>query len=258
MKQKQIMEDYQSYGQQSFSLPHDMVQLPTGGIFYKSKKKSVKVGYLTAADENIILGSLNNNAKDGVVLSLLRNKLFEPDLRPEELLTGDIEAILIFLRNTSFGHEYNISLTDPVTKEKFSHTLLLDELNIKKCEQKPNEQGYFEVTLPKSGLIAKLRPLNMFDTMEIERMTNEYPQGRIAPKVSWRLNKQIIALNDNEDRGFISQTVETLPIGDSKFIRNFLNDNEPSLDLKRVAIAPSGEKVEFDITFGVDFFRPFF
>ena len=258
MKQKQIMEDYKSYGQQSFSLPHDMVQLPTGGIFYKSKKKSVKVGYLTAADENIILGSLNSNTKDGVVMSLLRNKLFEPDLRPEDLLTGDIEAILIFLRNTSFGHEYNITLTDPITGEKFNHTLYLDELNIKKSEQKPNDEGYFEVTLPKSGIKAKLKPLNMGDTMEIERMTNEYPQGRIAPKVSWRLNKQIISLNDNEDRGFIAQTIETLPIGDSKFIRNFLNDNEPSLDLKKVAIAPSGEKVEFDITFGVDFFRPFF
>jgi hypothetical protein len=252
------MDNYQTYGQQSFDLPHDMVQLPTGGIFYKSKKKSVKVGYLTAADENIILGSLNNAVKDGVVLSLLRNKLFEPDLRPEDMLTGDIEAILIFLRNTSFGHEYNVTLTDPVTKEKFNYTIHLDELNIKKCENKPNEQGYFEVTLPKSGLKAKLKPLNMSDTMELERMANEYPTGRVAPKVSWRLNKQIISLNDNEDRGFIAQTIENLPIGDSKFIRNFLNDNEPSLDLKKVAIAPSGEKVEFDITFGVEFFRPFF
>ncbi len=230
------MEDYKSYGQNSFNLPHDLVQLPTGGIFYKSKKKSVKVGYLTAADENIILGSLNNNVKDGVVLSLLRNKLFEPDLRPEELLTGDIEAILIFLRNTSFGSEYTIGLTDPATKEKFNHTVLLDEINIKKCEHKPNEQGFFEVTLPKSGMKAKLKPMNMFDTMDIDRMVNEYPAGRVAPKVSWRLNKQIISLNDNEDRGFISQSIETLPIGDSKFIRNFLNDNEPSLDLKRVAI----------------------
>jgi hypothetical protein len=121
------MDNYQTYGQQSFDLPHDMVQLPTGGIFYKSKKKSVKVGYLTAADENIILGSLNNAVKDGVVLSLLRNKLFEPDLRPEDMLTGDIEAILIFLRNTSFGHEYNVTLTDPVTKEKFNYTIHLDE-----------------------------------------------------------------------------------------------------------------------------------
>jgi hypothetical protein len=45
---------------------------------------------------------------------------------------------------------------------------------------------------------------------------------------------------------------------DSKYIRKFLKDNEPSLDLKRSVIAPSGELVSFEIAFGVDFFRPFF
>ena len=47
-------QDLLNYGQQSFSLPHDIVPLPSGGIFYKSKKKTLKVGYLTASDENIL------------------------------------------------------------------------------------------------------------------------------------------------------------------------------------------------------------
>ena len=91
-------------GQENFNLPHDVVTLPSGGIFYKSKKKSVKVGYLTANDENYLLNS-NRNSKENIVLGLLRNKIYEPDLRPDELLEGDVEAILIFLRNTSFGPE---------------------------------------------------------------------------------------------------------------------------------------------------------
>jgi len=45
---------------------------------------------------------------------------------------------------------------------------------------------------------------------------------------------------------------------DSKFIRNFLNENEPRLDLQKEVTAPSGEKVIVDITFGVEFFRPFY
>ena len=39
---------------QGFNLPHDIVTLPTGGIFYKSKKNKIKVGYLTANDENFL------------------------------------------------------------------------------------------------------------------------------------------------------------------------------------------------------------
>jgi hypothetical protein len=252
------MDISQSYGQQNFSLPHDVVKLPSGGIFYKSKKKSVKIGYLTASDENILLSSINNRAKDSTVMSLIRNKMYEPDIKPEELLTGDIEAILIFLRNTSFGPEYTITLTDPTTGKPFTSTLLLEELTIKRAEHLPNEEGYFEVKLPKSGLDAKLRPLNLGDTIELEKLAEQYPDGLVAPKVTWRLNKQIVALNGNEQRDYIAKQIETLPIMDSKFIRNFLNENEPSLDLQRQVIAPSGEKVLVNISFGVDFFRPFF
>jgi len=252
------MEDYKSYGQQSFSLPHDMVQLPTGGIFYKSKKKSVKVGYLTAADENIILGSLNSNTKDGVVMSLLRNKLFEPDLRPEDLLTGDIEAILIFLRNTSFGSEYSINLIDPATDKPFVGTITLDELNIKKTEVKPDEDGTFTTKLPRSGSTVKLRPTTFNDTIELDKMADQYPVGLMAPRITWKLQKHIVEVDGDQDRAKIDLFVNSLPIMDSKYIRKFLKDNEPSLDLKRSVIAPSGELVSFEIAFGVDFFRPFF
>ena len=92
------MENSQEYGQMNFSLPHDVVPLPSGGVFYKNKKSTIKVGYLTASDENILMGRT-----DDLTMQLLRSKIYEPGVRPEELLEGDIEAILIFLRNTSFG-----------------------------------------------------------------------------------------------------------------------------------------------------------
>ena len=64
------------YGQMNFNLPHDIVPLPSGGIFYPSKKKSVKVGYLTAADENILVNyDINKTIKESIILPLLRQKL---------------------------------------------------------------------------------------------------------------------------------------------------------------------------------------
>jgi len=84
-----------------FNLPHDVVTLPSGGKYYLSKKKSVKIGYLTASDENLLLNvNANKSVKESIVLPLLRNKMYETDIRPEDLLDGDIEALLIFLRNT--------------------------------------------------------------------------------------------------------------------------------------------------------------
>jgi hypothetical protein len=242
---------------ENFNLPHDVVPLPTGGIFYKNKKKSVKVGYLTAHDENILIGA-TQNSNQNIILTLLRSKIYEHDLRPEELLEGDIEAILIYLRNTSFGPEYVVNVIDPKTNKSFETTIVLDELNIKKTQFTPDENGMFTTMLPRSGNTVKLRPLTYSEILDIDKMSEQYPVGRVAPTVTWRLNKMIQEVDGIADREKIASFIETLPILDSKYIRNFVRDNQPSLDLEKTVIAPSGEKVSFKITFGVEFFRPFF
>ncbi|MFN9960105.1 MAG: hypothetical protein ACK55I_44050, partial [bacterium] len=73
-----------------------------------------------------------------------------------------------------------------------------------------------------------------------------------------RLNKQIVEVNGITDRGEIAKFIDQMPIADSKFIRKFLDDNEPKLDLKKTVTTPSGEKLTGNVGFGVDFFRPFF
>jgi hypothetical protein len=252
------MDQSLQYGQSNFTIPHDVIELPTRGLFYKSKKKSVKIGYLTASDENIIANSLGGGRnKEGIVLSLIRNKMYETDLRPEELLSGDIEAILLFLRNTSFGPEYTFNLIDPATGSPFEGTVLLDEINLKKTKEQPDENGLFTTILPRSGNVLKLRPISLYEYQEIENMASDYPSGRVAPKVTWRLNKTIVSIDDDMDRMKISQFIESMPIMDSKHIKKFMVENEPGLDLNKEVIAPSGEKVMVDIAFGVEFFRPF-
>lgn len=249
------MEDSMKvYGQQNFNLPHDVLELPSGGKFYKSKKKSVKVGYLTASDENLIMSS----PPDELIMNLVRTKLYEPDLRPDEMLNGDIEAVLIFLRNTAFGPEYNVSVVDPKTNQRFSTSILLDELDFKKDVQTPEEDGTYVTTLPRSEASVILRPLTYKELQDINKQASSYPQGRIAPKVTWKLQKQIVSVNGDSSQSVINSFIDGLPIVDSKYIRNFLDDNEPRLDLRKTVITPSGEKVSVDITFGVEFFRVFF
>jgi hypothetical protein len=240
------------YGQSNFTLPHDVVPLPTQGVFYKNKKKSIKVGYLTANDENILMAAGNDMTQ-----TLLRSKIYEPDIRIEDLMEGDVEALLIFLRNTAFGPEMELNLTDPNTRKPFKTTVKLDELDITKGQQ-PSEDGTFITTLPKSQTTVKLKPMTYGEILEIQRMTETYPEGRTAPKVTWRLNKQIVEVNGVTDRGEIVKFIDQMPIADSKYIRKFLDDNEPKLDLKKTVIAPSGEKLTVNVGFGVDFFRPFF
>jgi hypothetical protein len=131
---------------QGFNLPHDIVTLPSGGKFYKNKKKSVKVGFLTASDENHLM-NIKKADSQSIINALVRNKLYEPDLKPEAMLDGDIEAILIFLRNTSFGSEYEYSLVDPKTSNRFDVSVVIEEINIKKPIHEPDENGFFEAII---------------------------------------------------------------------------------------------------------------
>jgi hypothetical protein len=228
------------------------VPLPSQGTFYKNKKKSVKVGYLTASDENILL-----SGGEDITTNLIRTKLYEPDIRVEDLLEGDVEAILVFLRNTSFGPEMTLNVTDPTTRKTFETTVVLDELSVVNG-QEPQEDGTFKVTLPKSEAIIKLRPMTYGEIMEINKLAEQYPQGRTVPKVTWRLNKQIVEVNGNQDKGEIAKFIEQMPIMDSKFIRNFMDENEPKLNMNRVVTTPSGDRLTVNVGFGVEFFRPFF
>lgn len=245
-------EQLREYGQKDFTLPHDVVSLPSQGVFYKNRKKSIKVGYLTANDENILLGG-----GDDMIYNLLRNKIYEPDFKIEDLIESDIEAILIFLRNTSFGPEMTLNLIDPQTKKNFQTNVSLESLKIIEGK-KPEEDGTFLTTLPKTGYDVKLKPLNYGEIIEINNYEKTYPQGRVAPKVTWRLMKQIVEINGTKDKGEINKIIEQMPIMDSKYIKTFLDDNMPKLDLTRTVTAPSGEKLVINVGFGVDFFRPFF
>ena len=249
------MDQSQQYGQMNMNLPHDVVPLPSGGLFYKNKKKALKVGYLTAQDENLLVSTSTNK---NLIQTLLRAKIYETDIHVDDLLESDVEAIMIFLRNTAFGPEYIFNLLDPKTNKKFESTVVLDELNIIQPKLKPNDKGLFELNLPKSGSNVLCKLLTLRDINMLSDMRESYPVNVTVPLITKRLELHIINVDGNEDREFIAQFVNTLPIMDSKFIRSTMKDCEPRLDLKRQVTAPSGEKVNVEITFGAEFFRPFF
>jgi hypothetical protein len=248
-----MQDQSREYGQQNFTLPHDVVIFPSGGKFYKNKKKSVKVGYLTAADENILLSSTND-----LTGALLRHKIYEPDIKIEDLLEGDVEAILIFLRNTSFGPFITMNVIDPVTKRSFETNISLAELDIKQTTNEPNEDGTFSTKLPISGASVKLKLLTYGEQNQLQKTFEGYPASRPAPRVTLTLQSQIVEIDGNSDKGEIAKFIEQMPIADSKYVRKFLQDSEPRLDLTKQVIAPSGEKLTVNVGFGVEFFRPFF
>ena len=235
---------------------YDVVQLPSQGVHYANGKKSLRVAYLTAADENILM-SPNLLQSDSVIDELLKRKILEKDFNIEELVDEDRQAVLIFLRNTAFGTEYNIDLVDPITKTSFEGKIDLSVLKTKEFKLVADSNGEYEYFL--SGVKKKItfKFLNNIQENEL-RLIKESNKDTVVPINTKRLEMMIKSIDGNRDQMSIYQFIQNLPIKDSQDFKKFVAENKPGLDLIVEVIAPSGEKVPVLVDFGVEFFRPFY
>ena len=234
------MENQQVY----FEPPHDVIPLPSGGRFYKNKKDTIKVAYMTAADENILTSP--NLLQSGKVLDvLLEKKILDKDIKAGQLLPGDRNAIIFFLRSTGYGEIYPVELTDPKTGDKFIEEIDISQLPTKENTLTPDENGECSFVLPRSKKTVKFRYLTAEEDEKLIRedqaRTKKLGSNAISQIMTLRLQNQIVEVDGIRDKNAIVQFVESMSPMDSAEFRKHLFDNEPGLDLTINVQAPSGE-----------------
>jgi len=235
--------------------PYDIVPLPSEGKLYKNKKDTIKLGLLTAADENILTSP--NIIQSGKMLDiLLERKILDKDIKHTDLLSGDRNALLVFLRVSGYGEKYPLIFIDPKTDQEFEFEVDLSKLPIKNLGATPDEKMEFSFTLPFSKDNVKFKLLTAGDEMEAKKEAEGY-QGPIKPVVTKRLEKQIMEINGNRDKGEIYRYIQTMKIGDSGELRKYINKIEPGISMFTEVEAPSGEKFRSSVSIGVNFFWPY-
>ena len=148
---------------------YDIIPLPSKGECYKNKQGRIAVSYLTAMDENIIISP--NLYRDNMVLDiLLKEKLRDPDIDPDDLLDGDRDAIILFLRSSAYGNMYNVSTTDSVTKTTFETKIDLSKIKYKDFTLTGDENGYFDYEMPLSKDKIKFRFLTHKDYLNLTKL----------------------------------------------------------------------------------------
>jgi hypothetical protein len=239
------------------TIAYDVVELPSRGIHYSNNKKSVRVAYLTAADENI-LSSPSLIASNKVVEELLKRKILDKELSVDDLVEEDRQAILIFLRNTSFGSEYKITAVDPKTGEQFTFDVDLSTLKTKDFTLVADSNGEYSYFMEKSKVDVTFTFLSKKQDKEIDQIRESWNGNGVAPIITKQLEMMIKSVAGNKDLMNIRNFIEAMPIKDSQDFRKFVNENKPGLDLTQTAITPSGDTIQVEIGFGVEFFRPFY
>jgi hypothetical protein len=254
----QEVDKLASLSEPQISASFDVIPLPSEGKLYPSKKRAIKVAYLTAADENIL--SNPNLMESGKFLEILINrKVLEPDLRYSNLHVGDRNAILIWLRATGFGHEYPIQVFDPVTAEPFEHIVDLSKIKTIPLGAEPDKEGYFDYTTPISGIPIKFKLLTNSDVDGIESHTEEI-KTTLGPEfiesVTYTLEKQIVEVDGDRTIGTIKSFVQAMRAGDSRGLRKYIDKIESGVDMSLEIRTPGGESLNTFLPFNLEFFWP--
>lgn len=147
----------------------DVIPLPSKGEGYKDKIAKMSVAFLTAYDENMIVSP--NLYKDNHILDyILQEKVLSKEIDPLDLLEGDRDAIILFLRASGYGNEYPITATDEATGKEFDTVVDLSKLEYKDFRLKGDSNGWFSFTLPVSKKEVKFRFPTHRDTLTLEQM----------------------------------------------------------------------------------------
>ena len=251
---------YQVNPEPEFQAAFDIVPLPSDGLLYPNKKDRIKVEFLLSRDENILTSP--NLIRSGKILDvLLERKIKDADIKPEDLLIGDRNAIMIFLRSTGYGSKYPVKVIDPNNGEEFETEVDLSLLKSKSLGATPDENNYFDFFLPKLKKKIKFRLLTAKLEREIiERVDalsklNKNNQG-ISNLLTSRLVQMIQAVEGKTDKIWISQFVDHMPASDSLALRKYIDKIEPGVDMEYTFTSPSGNVFKQNVPVNIDFFFP--
>jgi rubredoxin len=218
-----------------FMVPTDEIELPSQGKYYPSGQKTVKVKYLTAEDENILTSP--DLIKNGKVLDVLLNHaVIDKSLRPDDMLTGDKNAVLLALRSTGYGDDYEVKMNCPECTEQYKTSVKLSSLKHKPIQGESDQNGEFSVQLPKLRMMAKFRLLTGKDesylTKKVESLKKLKKNTGESNLLTERYLLQIMEINGNRDKIYISNAISKMPISDSYFLREYIGLVDPGVNME--------------------------
>jgi len=246
-----------------FEIPKDLVKLPSAGKIYPSssplyKIQEIEVRQMTAADEDILTSrALIRSGK--AIDMVIQNCLVDKSINLDDLLLGDKNRLMISLRTSSYGADYNIKVSCPSCAEESDFEADLAKLTVNNLELEPTAEGVnsFAFEVP-SGRIIEFKFMTSGDQHKIseaqanlKKATNSQADNNITS----RLMNQILSVDGNSD--VVGEYVRNMTARDSRALRKYIDDNEPDVIMKQsFECSACGVSQEVDLPLTVTFFWP--
>ena len=207
---------------------YDVIPLPSNGMCYPETSPlrcgRIPVAYLTAADENII--SSPNAYRDGKLLDIiLERKILDKRINVNDLSSGDRDAIILWLRATSYGEDFPINATNPQTGKQYSVTIKLSQFNYNDFDLESDENGLFTYTTSNEDEI-KFK----FFTNEDEEVLRNIITSQITDTNKIEILKNLNYITDALNRIEFSEEEKSMLTEDIDEIKDIVGTDIPEVE----------------------------
>jgi len=253
----------------SFVVPTEFVELPSGGELYPEGhplhgESTIEIRQMTAKEEDLLTS--RTLLKKGVALDrVLANLIVDKRIDGDSLLVGDRNAIIIAMRVSGYGNDYNTKVTCPACNETQEFNFDLNEANIYHGETEKegwditdNGNGTFDLVLPKTQVTVTFRLLTgkdekaLFSGMEQDRKRKTYEQT-----VTRQLVNTVVAVNGDNSPEAINYLINNIPSLDSRHIRLAYRFVAPNVDLtQHFECGECDYAQDMEVPLSADFFWP--
>ena len=237
-----------------FKFPTETVDLPSKGFVYPKEHPlssgKIEIKYMTAKEEDILTNQ--SYIQKGTVLDkLLESVIVSKDVKIDELIVGDKNALLIATRILGYGKDYEFMLNNK------PETVDLSTLDNKEFDTTGLTQGVneFSFTLPHSNQEITYKILTGKDEKAVERELAGIKRIKkdASPELSTRLKHLIVSVDGKSEKKDVRDFVDNYLLArDSRALREHIKNTQPDVDLN--VVLDSGEEVRIPI--GLSFFWP--
>ncbi|MFA5067049.1 MAG: hypothetical protein WC466_03290 [Candidatus Izemoplasmatales bacterium] len=240
-----------------------ILNFPSNGLYYKNKKKSILIRYLTAVEEHVLCDYLLMENGDALKL-IISNLVLDEDFDLKNILLNDFQAILIFLRSTAYGDFVDLNITCPYCSKESEYKIKLSELKFKEPKHEPDDNGNYIVFLEDLNLEITICPItlereiqkqkeNEDDDFFVVKM-DDGTQKRIKKEKTLSLIYHIESINGVTDKSQIKKVIKRLQKKYIDYILDFIKENESGIDERISLVCPfCAESFFQQLAIGYDF-----
>jgi len=244
-----------------FTVPTEMVDLPSKGLLYPSTSAlssgSVELKYMTAKEEDILTNV--NLLRQGIAIEKMLKSIIKSPISYEDLTLGDRNALLVAARILGYGKDYTLKITNPNTGEAEEIDVDLQTLKYKEVDFSVFQNGEVTYELPFTKNVVTFKILTVADDKQIDEDTKAIKKTLgYEPGASERLKYQITSVNGDRTQKSIRDFIDSgaLLARDSNPLRKYMNSVTPDIEMTTTVTLKDGTTLDIDVPMTSEFFFP--